>query len=122
MERIVSDPEEKGRFLRAYLMEAAAPPVAGSSHERRKRLQSSLIAAIAVDNRLLDPLRERYKSYQDLVEKDGIAPMEATIIRLSADAMWLSAIFDIPTVSEEMNEKVLKHLLKLSYGKKKGGI
>ncbi len=117
MERIVNDPKEKGRFLRAYLMEAAAPPEAGSSHERRKRLQSALIAAIAIDNRLLDPLRERYKSYQDMVEKDGIDPMDATIIRLSADAMWLSAIFDIPTVSDEMNEKALEYLLNISYGK-----
>lgn len=118
--RVVNDPEENGKFLRAYLMEAAAPPEAGSATERRKRLQSALIAVLANDSRLLDPLREKYKTYQDIVEKDGLDPVDATIIRLAADAIWLSAIFDIPTITEEMNEKVLKYLFKISYIKKRG--
>lgn len=118
--RVVNDPEENGKFLRAYLMETAAPPEAGSATERRKRLQSALIAALANDSRLLDPLRERYKTYQGIVEKDGVDPVDATIIRLAADAIWLSAIFDIPTITEAMNEKVLKYLFKISYSKKRG--
>jgi AcrR family transcriptional regulator len=117
--RIANDPEEKGRFLRAYLLEAAAPPAAGSPHERRKRLQSALLAAIANDNRLLDPLRERYIAYQDLLVKDGLDPIDATITRLAADAMWLTALFDIETIPEKMSKEVLNYLLKISYGKDK---
>jgi AcrR family transcriptional regulator len=117
LDRIAHDPVEKGRFLRAYISETAVPPEAGSSQERRNRLQSALIAALAVDNRLLDPLRERYKMYHELIEKDGINPIDGTIIRLAADAMWLSALFDMPTLNEEMQEKVLEYLNKISYGK-----
>ena len=50
----------------------------------------------------------------------GLDPVDATIIRLAADAIWLSEIFDIPTITEEMNEKVLKYLFKISYIKKRG--
>lgn len=118
--RVVNDPEESGKFLRAYLMETASPPEAGSATERRKRLQSALIAVLANDSRLLDPLRRRYKTYQDILEKDGLDPVDATIIRLAADAIWLSEIFDIPTITEEMNEKVLEYLFKISYIRKRG--
>ncbi len=120
VDRIAQDPEENGRYLRAYISEAAAPPEPGSPQERRKRLQSALIAAVAVDNRLLDPLRERYKLYQEFVEKDVIDSVEATIVRLVADAMWLSSLFDIPTLTEEMQTKVLNHLEKISSGRRKG--
>ncbi len=119
LERVAADPAKKGRFLRAYLSEVAASAESGSPQERRIRLQSALIAAVAVDKRLLDPLRERYKIYQEFVEKDGVDAVQATIIRVVADAMWLASLFDMPSLSAEMQTKVLQYLYTMSHGRKK---
>jgi hypothetical protein len=120
LSRMADDPVETGRFLRAYLIEAAAPPEEGSPKERRKRLKSALVAAVANDQQLIDPLRQRQKVYQGQVEHDGIDPVDGTIIRLVADGIWLSAVFELESISVGLQAKVFERLLQLSYGKAKG--
>jgi LPS sulfotransferase NodH len=40
--------------------------------------------------RCLDPLRERFQAWQQAIERDGIDPVRATLVRLVADGFWLA--------------------------------
>ena len=41
---------------------------------------------------------------------DGLDEVDATIIRLAVDGLWLSEIFGISAIDEEMREKVIERL------------
>lgn len=118
-DRISCDPVTKGSFIRAFLAEAAPSPDKGSLHERRKRMRSSIVAAVALDQRLIDPVRKQYQVYQKKIESDGIDPVYATIIRLVTDGIWLSGLFDFSSLNREMQDEIFKRLREISYGKKK---
>jgi AcrR family transcriptional regulator len=117
--RIANDPVSKGSFIRAFLAEAAPALDQGSFHERRKRMRSSMVAAVALDQRLIDPVRERYQVYQEKIENDGIDPVDATIIRLVTDGIWLTGLFNFPAVSSDMLDTIFKRLQDISCGKKR---
>ena len=51
------------------------------------------------------------------IEKDGIDKVDATIIRLAVDGLWLSEIFGLDALDETMRAKVLERLT--SYTEKK---
>ena len=44
------------------------------------------------------------------ITHDGLDEVDATIIRLAVDGLWLSEIFGISAIDEEMREKVIERL------------
>jgi len=36
---------------------------------------------------LLDPLRERFQAWQQAIERDGMDPVRATVVRLAANGL-----------------------------------
>ncbi len=100
------DPEEKGKWIRAYVN------VTFNQTNENKNKNAILLAAKAVDPKLLDPIREVYEGWRDQVEHDGIDPMKATIIQLAADGIWLSELFDINRMEEDKKEEVFQALIK----------
>ncbi|SDL88559.1 DNA-binding transcriptional regulator, AcrR family [Sediminibacillus halophilus] len=99
------DPEEKGQWVRAYVN------VTFNQVYQNKDMNAGLLAAKAVNEKLLDPIRELYAEWQQEIEEDGIDPVKATIIRLASDGIWLAELFDIYHIEPEKKEEVYKTLL-----------
>jgi AcrR family transcriptional regulator len=100
---------ETGAFARAYLEATLAPTVEpGDVHNRR--LGGALLAGVAADPELLAPLRERFDAWQRAVEHDGLAPGVGSLVRLAADGLWLSDLFDLAPLQDKERERIAKHL------------
>ena len=104
-EKAQSDPQEMGRWLRAYV------DVTFNDTYKNKDMNYGLMAAKAVNEELLDPIRELYVKWQSAIENEGIDPIEATIIRLATDGMWLAEIFDLYHIDDETKEKINQRLI-----------
>lgn len=74
---------------------------------------SGMLAAIANDLSLLEPLSKRFKVLQQEVEASDLEPNLATIIRLAADGLWFTELFDISPLTEQRRTQVLAALITL---------
>ncbi len=72
-----------------------------------------ILAAVANDPRLLEPLQKQYQVWQAAIESSGFNPVMATIISLAADGLWFTELFGVSPLSEEMRSQVLATLLQL---------
>lgn len=113
MRRATSDDPPPGRWLRTYVRASCGPE--GTSIEE----QTSLIAAVATNPRLLAPLQERYAAWQALAEADGLPPALATIIRLAVDGLWLADLFGLAPPRGELRAAVIETLLELARGEQR---
>lgn len=102
--------EGAGRWVSAYAK--AASPLSG---EKQKELSvtAALMAAMANDPVLAEPLRERYEFWQGQMESDGLDPAFATVMRLAIDGLWLSKLFGLAPPSGEFREEVLEQTLRM---------
>jgi AcrR family transcriptional regulator len=98
-----------GDFIRAYL-EASIAPTVEPGDVRERRLGVSLLAGVASDPELLAPLRERFLAWQSSVERDGIDPAIATVVRYAVDGMWLCELFELAPIGEEHRQAVGEEL------------
>ena len=73
-------------------------------------ITSGMLAAQGTNRSLLSPLRASYQEWQQQIAHDGLDEVDATIIRLAVDGLWLSEIFGISALDEEMQEKVIDRL------------
>ncbi|MEC5423653.1 TetR/AcrR family transcriptional regulator [Virgibacillus sp. C22-A2] len=99
-----ADPVEKGKWVRAYV------DVTFNQTYHYKDMNSGLLAAKAVNAKLLDPIRDLYTFWQNEIENDGIDPVKATIIRLATDGIWLSELFDIYHIEQDKKDLVYEKL------------
>jgi AcrR family transcriptional regulator len=99
-----------GRWLRAY--------VRASFAEDRWYLEVSggLLAAVAEDPGLLDPLRRAFEDGQRWAVRDGIDPAVATLIRLAADGLFFAELLGFAPPEGGMRERALEALLQLTKG------
>jgi AcrR family transcriptional regulator len=94
-----------GAFTRAYLditIPAAPPDPDAAGHEA---LVAALAAAVALDPRLLAPLRDAYAGWQERLENDGIDPAAATTVRLAVDGWWLAALLGLPPLAADVHRR-----------------
>jgi AcrR family transcriptional regulator len=101
-----------GDFARAYLKSTLAPsedPADG----RERSLGAALLAGVASDPELLQPLRDRFQAWQKAVESDGISPEVATIVRLAADGLWTSELFGLAPLRGKLRKAVGERLLSM---------
>lgn len=104
--------KEPGAFTRAYL-EASLQPAESSVDPRESRLGGALLAGVTSDPELLEPMRQRYEAWQSSLESDGLAPEVATVVRLTAEGLWLADLFGLAPVTGELREAVGKLLRSL---------
>jgi len=97
---------EPGTFTLAYLRATVAAP-ADEQSQREERLGAALIAALAADPVLLEPLREEFQHWQARCLTDGIDPALATLVRIVADGLWLTGLFRLGAVEGELLEQVV---------------
>ena len=119
VERLVAVTEERievhrqrdvapGAWTRAYLASCATDGLPES--DPVGRLAVAVLAAGAIDPGLLGTLRARQETWRRRLSEDGIDPDIATIVRLSADGLWLNDIFRIPVLTEDERRDVLARL------------
>lgn len=99
-----------GAFCRAYVEATFGPPI-GAGAIRERRLGAAVIAGVAADPELLEPLRERFATWQDALEHDGVPSEVATAIRLAADGLWFSELFGLAPLEGELLDSVHAELL-----------
>lgn len=102
-----------GSFTRAYVR-ATLRPVQSREEARMERLGAAVLAAVAAEPQLLEPLRAAFRDWQARVESDGLDPALATALRLAADGLWLADVFGFAFVSEELRAAVETELVRLS--------
>jgi AcrR family transcriptional regulator len=102
-----------GRWLRAYIR--------ASFDEDRWYLEVSagLLAAVAEDPTLLDPLRKAFEDGQRWAERDGLDPADATLVRLAADGLFFAELLGFAPPEGQLRERVREALLLLTKGARK---
>lgn len=99
-----SDSDESGQWLNAFI------EVTREHRTENAPITSGMLAAQGSNKLLLSPLRESYQDWQNHIESDGLDEVDATIIRLAVDGLWLSEIFGISAIDEKMREQVIQRL------------
>ena len=83
-------------------------------------ITSGLLAAHGRNKDYLVPLKQTYADWQAIIVNEGIDPVDATIIRLAVDGLWLSEIFEFSAIDETMREAVLNRLKEYTQQPKRG--
>lgn len=96
-----------GSWVRAY---AGATFEPGEAQPQQPRELVALLAAVATDPALLEPLRERCERWQERVEADGLDPALATLLRLAADGLWFADLFGLAPPAGELRGRVLEEM------------
>ena len=94
----------KGQWLNAFIEATRAHRTDNAP------ITSGMLAAQGTNRSLLSPLNPSYQEWQYQITHDGLDEVDATIIRLAVDGLWLSEIFGISAIDEEMREKVIERL------------
>lgn len=75
---------------------------------------TAMMAALANKPELLNALRERYRSWQETLEADGIDPARATLARLAADGLWFSELLGFAPPSPDRRKEIIREILALT--------
>ncbi len=108
------DSEVAGRWTRAYLRSTVKPD--GTPADDSGRLMAGLLAGIGGDATRLESVRASFAGWQERIKEDGIDPVQATIVRLAADGLWLSVLLGLPQLGKREGWEVLRALEDLSRG------
>lgn len=95
---------EPGRWTRSYLYTTYL------DQQRNPSMSSGLLAAAATNPALLQPIQQGFQEWVQLLERDGIDPTTAMIIRLAVDGLWVVELFGLAPPDKEMREKILRAL------------
>lgn len=97
-----SDDKPVGRYTRAFYTAVTSPPLAVAGR--------ALLAAVAMNPALLEPLRASFNRCYARLESDGIDPVDAHLCALAADAIWMRAIFELPPMPPEIEAAIHERL------------
>jgi AcrR family transcriptional regulator len=109
---IEHDPEPRGRWTRAYVRVTASPD--GPSED--DDTASALLAALASDPSLADPVRERYATWRSAVADDGLPFEDATILALAADGLWMADMLGFAAPAGPERKRIVARMLELAGG------
>lgn len=103
------DPDAKGRHTRAYVKASLGlTPLTGAGFDN---LCAAITTALLSFPERLGPVQDQGARTQADVERDGLDPVVATIIRLAVDGLWLSENFNLMRFDPDMKAKVAARLL-----------
>ncbi|PSL45902.1 TetR family transcriptional regulator [Salsuginibacillus halophilus] len=101
---VEEDEDTAGAWTRAYIHETFRQT------EEEKEMNAGMLAAIAVNPELLNPVRNSYKRWRERIAEDGIDETEATIALLASDGLWLTELFGLVPLDDEQREKIYETL------------
>jgi len=98
-----------GRYVRAYIR-ATIRPARTPEDVRRERAGAAVLAAMACEPQLLEPLRRSFDRWQRRLVEDDVDPVHATVARLAADGIWLGDLFGFAPLDEPLRSQVAAFL------------
>lgn len=101
--------EPAGRYVRGYVRAGIRAPRTAED-VRRERAGAAVLAAMASEPELLEPLRRAFDRWQQAVATDGVDPVRATVARLAADGIWLVDLFGFAPLAEPLRSQVAAFL------------
>jgi AcrR family transcriptional regulator len=107
LEWALTKEEGPGRWLRAYVRSCQSEGIDVETI-------NGLIAALATNQGLLEPLRQKYSTWQSRVESDGLPPALATVLRLAMDGLWFADLFGLAPPSGKLREEVISTILTIA--------
>lgn len=96
--------DEVGKWARAFIK------VLHDKSIENQTISGGMLAAQGINPQLMKPLQETYADWQYHMEHDGLDPVDATILRLAVDGLWLSEIFGLGVLPQTLREQVLERL------------
>ena len=109
---LAADPSPPGAWTRAYVRVTA-----GSGHPSdHDTTAAALLAAIAGNPSLVEPLRVRYTQWRKDAVHDGIEPELATIVSLAADGLWFADLLGLAPLKGAQRQRVVARLLEMAGG------
>lgn len=106
---LADEPDRPGRQTRSYVRATFA------GRREHREAAAGLVAALATDPALLAPIRADFADLQRLITADGIDPALATLLRLAADGLWFTELFDLAPPTGDDRDAVLSLLLDLTH-------
>lgn len=107
-----ADPEERGSWTRAYL--ATTVTGEGKPADNSAQLMAGILATLGRDSGHLEKVREAFARWHQRLECDGIDPTTATLVRLAADGLWLSALLGLAQQDGGASPDVIRALRDLT--------
>jgi AcrR family transcriptional regulator len=100
--------DDPGSFTRAYLAATA------ESDEASLAASAGLLAAVAIAPETLAPLRARYRAWNKRLRDDGIDEVDAMMVRLAADGLWMADLLDLEPPKGALRRAVVTRLSTLA--------
>ena len=107
-----ADPEPAGAFTRAYL--ASTVTHDGKPADNSAQLMAGILSTLGRDSRHLEEVRAHFGHWHERLARDGIDPTTATLVRLAADGLWLSALLGLPGLEGKEGPDTLRALRDLT--------
>ena len=109
-ERILHDPDSRGRFTRAYVKATALPREAPAE----SKLLGAFALAMSNDARLAELWFRWLKSQMEAYQEDA-SSVTGRMIRYAADGIWLEDCTGGNMNTAEERQAVIEHLIRLTY-------
>ena len=97
-------------WLKAYLSTTFNPNLSQAKES------AGVLAAVANNPALLDPLRKRYDVWQQQIEGSDLDPALATLLRLAADGLWFSELLELGSIDNNLRTNILQKMMELLEG------
>lgn len=107
-----ADPERAGAWARAYLTSTVTAE--GKPADNSAQLMAGILATLGRDSKHLEVVRGHFARWHERLDADGIDPTTATIVRLAADGLWLSALLGLPRLDDEHGRDAIRALRALT--------
>jgi AcrR family transcriptional regulator len=89
---------------------------AGKPADNSARLMAGILATLGRESAHLEKVREHFARWHARLAVDGIDPTAATLVRLAADGLWLSALLGLTEHDAAVSPDVLRALRDLTRG------
>ncbi len=106
------DDRGPGAFTRAYL--ATTVTAEGKPADNSARLMAGILATLGRDSTHMVQLREAFARWHARLAADGIDETTATLVRLAADGLWLSALLGLNELDPAAGRAALAALHELT--------
>lgn len=116
--RRAADPVRRGAWLRAYLDSSFDPPP-GLDAAQARQLFVALLAAVAINPKLIDPVHEYTARWEQQLAADGGDPLDNLLVWLAADGLWLWELFGVFPADGELRASLIDRLRQRTRGKKR---